>query len=346
MPDRWRDRAAAVSAALAEVFWDQRHGLYAVTSRRSRWWHRGTWHYWWQAHALDAAVDAFERETQEGVRRRVLDRILRHVDGILRRNGGDIRNDYYDDMAWMALALLRADEVAGAGTRPLVETLWAAIEGGWDERGGLRWRTSGAPYRNTPANGPAAILAARLGRDDWATRIAGWLHEHLVRADGVVADGVRDDGGVDETVWSYCQGLAVGAAVAVAGRGGDPAWTGRAERTAAAGCAAVTDAASGLWRPEGGHDGGLFRGVLARYLAEHALAAPDAAARDGSVEALVRNGDAVWRHRDPRGLVGEDWSRAPAGPVELSVHLSGVLLLEALARLERHGALPETGVAG
>lgn len=329
MPDRWADRADALSRALVEVYWDRRQGLYAVSSRRVPWWHRGAWHYWWQAHALDAAVDAFERSAEDGVRRR----IARHVHGILRRNGGDIRNDYYDDMAWMGLALLRADEVAGAGTRDLVDTLWAAIRGGWDERGGLRWRTGGSPYRNTPANGPAAILAARLGDDDWAERIAAWIHENLVDESGLVADGVRDDGSVDGTVWSYCQGLVVGADVAVAGLRGDPAWLDRAARTAAAGRAAVTDPASGIWRSEGGHDGGLFRGVLARYLGAYV-----AATGDGTVaESLARNGAAVWGHRDQRGLAGADWTRAPLGPVDLSVHLSGVLLLEALAGLERAG---------
>ena len=92
-------------------------------------------------------------------------------------------------MAWMAIALLRADEVAGADTGALVRELWADIRAGWDEQhGGIVWRRDDPrPYTNTPANAPSAILAARLHRRygdpadlDWARRIAGWLQETLV----------------------------------------------------------------------------------------------------------------------------------------------------------------------
>ena len=145
--------------------------------------------------------------------------------GILRRNGGRIVNRYYDDMAWMAIALLRAEEVAGADTGALVRELWADIRAGWDARhGGIVWRRDDPrPYTNAPANAPSAILAARLHRRygdpadlDWARRIADWLQATLVDPDsGIVWDGLHpaEDPGADRTLWTYNQGTVVGAEV-------------------------------------------------------------------------------------------------------------------------------------
>ena len=68
---------------------------------------RGEWHYWWQAHYLDAIVDAGLRhlraEDVAGAKRHA-----RQGDGLLAtirlRNRGRWVNDFYDDMAWLALA--------------------------------------------------------------------------------------------------------------------------------------------------------------------------------------------------------------------------------------------------
>ena len=68
-----------------------------------------SWHYWWQAHLLDILVDA-ETARPGSVGRDTVARLLR---GIHLRNLGRWTNDYYDDMAWLALALERADRVAG-----------------------------------------------------------------------------------------------------------------------------------------------------------------------------------------------------------------------------------------
>lgn len=66
-----------------------------------------TWHYWWQAHYLDCLVDA-ERRQSTKARRANISRTIR---GIRIRNHGNLtRNRYYDDKAWLALALGRVGE--------------------------------------------------------------------------------------------------------------------------------------------------------------------------------------------------------------------------------------------
>ena len=104
--------------------------------------------------------------------------------------------------------------------------------------------TTRGPTRTRPANGPAAILAARLHRRygdpadlDWARRIAGWLQETLVDpGSGIVWDGTHpyEDPSVDRTVWTYNQGTVVGAEVQLWQLTGDRVHLDRARRTATA----------------------------------------------------------------------------------------------------------------
>lgn len=327
----WSDQADAAQRVLTDAFWDGRRGLYRISPGRRL--PTPQWHYWWQAHALDATVDAAGRTRDPAVRARV----EAHIAGIVRRNGGRIPNDYYDDMAWMALALLRADEVAGVDTRGLVAELWAEIQQGWDARhGGIVWRR-GDTYTNTPANAPSAILAARLHRRhgaaadlDWARRICGWQQATLVDPEsGVVWDGIHPetDPGPMRDLHTYNQGTVVGAEVELFRLTGDREHLERARRTATAAVERFTDPGDGLLPPEGDKDGGLFKGILVRYLADLLVADPE---DDDRVRtALRRNGEAV--SRAAGRPVGADWRHPDGGDRSLSTHLSAVLLLEGLA---------------
>ncbi len=336
----WVERADVAQRTLVESFWDPGRGLYRVSPGR-RLLPTPQWHYWWQAHALDAAVDAVARAPDQATR----DRVDAHVAGVLRRNGGHIPNDYYDDMAWMALALLRADEVVGVPTGRLVSDLWAEIRGGWDgAHGGVVWRRDDT-YTNTPANAPSAILAARLHRRHgaagdlaWARRIADWQRATLVDPDtGIVWDGIHPgtDPGPSRELYTYNQGTVVGAEVELFLSTGDSVHLEQARRTAAAALDRFADRRTGLLPAEGAGDGGLFKGILARYLGELARADPDPDHEVTSrvLAVLRRNGEAVAAAGDRP--VGADWARPTDGDRSLSTHLSAVLLLEALAAADR-----------
>jgi predicted alpha-1,6-mannanase (GH76 family) len=334
----WQERADQVQRVLVDTFWDGRLGLFRATPRRRL--PALQWHYWWQAHALDASVDAV---TRAGATADV-GRVRAHIAGILRRNGGRIANDYYDDMAWMALALLRADEVAGVDTAVLVAELWSELRGGWDPRhGGIVWRR-GDTYTNTAANAPAAILAARLHRrhgraDDleWAGRIAAWQQATLVDPPtGIVWDGIHPetDPRPSRELYTYNQGTVIGAEVELFRRTGEREHLDRARRTAAAALDRFSDPGTGLFPPEGAGDGGLFKGILARYLGELARADPEphAPVTARTRAALSANGEAV--SAADAAAVGADWTRPTEGERSLSTQLSAVLILEALAASE------------
>ena len=341
----WERAADAAQGVLARSFWSRSHRLYRATPGRRPLPFLLRWDYWIQAQALDATVDAVARTGSTEVKQRV----AAHVAGILRRNGNRIPNRYYDDMAWMALALLRADEVAGVDTRPLVAALWSDIRAAWDdEHGGLVWRRADPrPYTNTPANAPSAILAARLHRRhgdradlDWARRISDWLHATLVDRDsGEVWDGIHPatDPGADRTLYTYNQGTVVGAEIELWRATGDRLHLDRARRTAGCALDRFADPYGGVFPSEGTGDRSVFKGILARYLGDlvHADPEPDGPVASRVRAALVAGGTPVAAAADHP--VGVDWRHPGQGPLSLGSQVSAVLLLEALAGLEHPG---------
>lgn len=269
--------------------------------------------YWWQAQLLDVLLDARKRAPSAIT----ASRATRLIAGQWLANRGRLRNDYYDDMEWMALALLRG------GRRRAAARLWRLIRAGWNDRhgGGIPWRVQQPYYKNTPANAPAAILAARLGDHQWATRIVDWMESVLIDVDtGEVLDGIdrKGDGAVDSRTFSYNYGTALAAELAVGRRE-------TAERIAKAGIALC--APDGILRAEGAGDGSLFKSIFARYLV--ALGGTEARS------VVLATAESFWSNRDSAGRFGQDPRSPPDGPVQLSAMVAGVTLVELAARIER-----------
>lgn len=252
----------------------------------------------------------------------------------------------YDDMEWMALALLRAWDSTGIEEyRQGSLDLWEDIKTAWNSHmgGGMAWNKNQPDYKNTPANGPACILAGRLhqrfhNEDDfvWAKRIYDWNMANLVDPEtGFVWDGMNrlGDGRIDKD-WrfTYCQGVIIGAAIELYKYTGDIAYVESAKRTAFAAKAQLTDPASGMLPDEGNGDCGLFKGILIRYIRELLRLQPDFAEM---ADLLKVNADTLWNDgRDPAtGLFSQSWKTRPDPVLDLSTHLSGIMLMEAVASL-------------
>ena len=116
------------------------------------------WDYWWQAHLVDCAVDAAVRAPSE-VR---TDRVDDLVRGVRTRNLTGWTNALYDDMAWLAVALNRADTLLGFDYREPLAVLTQRLYRAWapERGGGIPWRV-GSNFYNAPSNGPAGIVLAR-----------------------------------------------------------------------------------------------------------------------------------------------------------------------------------------
>lgn len=381
------ERSANDRAALAQENIVERHLMHAfglpltrlghiawpVPSIRRR---KGMWHYWWQAHLTDLLIDAaLHRPTPDAAR--TVDRMLR---GIRIRNLGRWTNDYYDDMAWLGLAAERAERHFQLGRSKAVQVLTGRMLDSWipQRGGGIPWRTLDL-FFNAPANGPAAILVARTGHTERAVAMCDWIDRCLVDPKThLIIDGITPtpEAGTDTTkfkkspeIYGYCQGVVLGAECEAYRATGDVVHVERIAR--------LLDAVEqhhlrdGVIPGGGGGDGGLFTGVLARYLA---LLATDL---DGDVPALPglreraarivnASADAVWANRteDSQGRIffGPNWSKPAQIPTssggdaqfvggavnssqiperDMSVQLSGWMALEAAAAVEL--GRPEVG---
>lgn len=250
----------------------------------------GAWHYWWQAHYVDCLVDTGRRELGtearpgtrfDGENRPSAGRLAsRLVTGIRLRNFFTYVNDYYDDMAWLALAATRLNELSLQLTskparlaRFAVRSLTKQLHKAHDPvlGGGLYWSRK-RDYKNTPVNGPAAAHFARLGELQIAGAVADWLRTELFDAEtGLYLDGIHPSTAdrdpelgrdVEAAIYTYNQGPILGALLKL----------GRPQDLIDA--ATLIDAigrhlhtpGQGL-RLEPGGDGSLFTGILCRYLA-------------------------------------------------------------------------------
>ncbi len=329
------DRAAAAERAVRDRHLRRVWGLPGTVLGRSGWppsasqrvhWH---WNYWWQAHLLDTLVDAQLRDPSPD-RLKLIDRF---VASVRLRNFGKWINDYYDDIAWLGLALQRVGHL-GLDVRGGLEAISSRLREGWTDEagGGIRWRV-GDDFKNAPANGPAAIFHAREGAEQHARGLTDWMTERLVDPEtGLVWDGLRvGSGELVKHIFTYCQGVYLGACLELSE-------VDRVEHVIHA--VAEHVAPNGVIRGQGDGDGGLFAGILARYLALAAPLLPSGVARD----LVIRSADACWTGatETPHGpLFSADWATpAPSLPLapdaperDLSVQISAWMLLEAAATL-------------
>ena len=360
MSGDWAGRAGTVEDAIRRRFVRRLAGVVPGTRiGRVRWprplvirpW---PWHYWWQAHLLDCLVDAHRRAPQPW---RAVE-----ISGLARtvrlRNFGSWTNDYYDDIAWFGLAVQRAGPLARRSTQPALTAITTRLRTGWTPAGGggIWWRR-GDNFKNAPANGPAAILAARTGDLEFAARITDWMTDTLVDPHtGLVRDGVRLNpdgtiGAVEATTYTYCQGVYLGACVELAERDGHPRWTDRAAILLVAISARMVGPDGVIPGFDDGGDGGLFNGILARYLADTAVRRPELAALAAPL--VLASAEAAWQGRidldhpiDGGPAFAPDWRRPARTPrpgvpeADLSVQLSAWMLLEAAARTASAAAPP------
>jgi predicted alpha-1,6-mannanase (GH76 family) len=344
----WAGRAAAAERAVhtRHLRWlwalpATRLGRVDWPTRPAQW--SAQWHYWWQAHLLDCTLDAYHRAPTQWRR----DTVAALVRGVRVRNITGWVNDYYDDIAWLGLALQRSAALAGVRKPVAEQAILRRLRSGRGPGGGMRWRV-GDDFVNVPATGPAAIFYARRGNLGIAASLVDWILEHLIDpSTGLVFDGARvnSDGSVrvvERAVYSYCQGVLLGACVELGIATGQPRWWQHAEATVQAVAEHLTD--GGVLRGHGGGDGGLFTGILARYLALAAMALPAAGSRSAGIAArlVLASAEAAWRNRgvaDGGPVFGPQWTvpARPPGPDlaerDLSVQLSGWMLLEAAAVL-------------
>jgi len=310
-----------------------------------------TFNYWPNAHALDVLLDAYIRTNNDATKGKMSELL----DGMKAKNGNTYINHFYDDMEWMTLACLRAYEATQDDRyKTTAQLLWNDIKGGWDDTwgGGIHWnKDKSKNYKNTPANAPAAIIAARMYQVthdaadlDWAKKIYQWQKTTLVDpASGLVWDGINREGnGAIDKNWkfTYSQGVFIGAGVELYKLTGEQAYITDALKTA-------NNALGGdftqnnILKSEGGGDGGLFKGILVRYLML-LITDGDISSTDKTKFAnfLKLNAETLWLQGTarPQVLFNTAWN-STATTTDMTTQLSGCMLIEAVTRLKVMGLI-------
>jgi predicted alpha-1,6-mannanase (GH76 family) len=303
--------------------------------------------YWWNAHMVDVMLDAFLRTNDTKYK----DRIKALINGIKDSNNGSYINDYYDDMEWLALASLRAYEATqDQQYLDLVALLWTDIQSGLNSNqgGGIAWRKSQMDYKNTPANAPAIIIASRLFRLqkktadlDLAKNLYSWLKSKLVdSSNGLVLDGINrnGDGQIDNWIFTYNQGVFIGAALELYKVTNEQIYLNDAIRTADYLSNDTQLLPGGIMKDEGNGDGGLFKGIFVRYLVllSKEVSVPQSK-REKYLGVIDFNAKTLYQKgiKRPAMIIGSDWTKTGGSTTDLSAQLSGLMLMEAAALLEK-----------
>jgi hypothetical protein len=311
--DEWRERAEVTFDAITSprlldakrhVFGTRRHVL-LVGSRSYE-------HLWPFAGAMSAVETLATLDGQKSARRhssalvdgldayRSGDAFASSVGPPLGR-GGEV---YYDDNAWVALALLHRHEreqderslALASGVLRFLVTGWTP-DASWQRPGGIRWKVS-TTSRNTCSNAPAAEVAALVHRHtgdptslDWAARIYDWVCGALRGPDDLYRDRIAPEGTVVPDIWTYNQGTMIGAGVLLAASTGDRRYLDDAHATAASALRRFD--LSTLLRP----NGPAFNAVFFRNL--FMLEGGDLGHEARAMAETY--GEAMWReHRDQR----------------------------------------------
>ena len=339
----WDKAADNSTGALTKLFWNAPNHYFNYDSNG-----KTDFHYWPQAHGLDVLIDAYIR-TGDSRYKTYFDQWL---EGVKKKNGNSFWNEYYDDMEWNALAILRAYQATkDTKYKDAVLQIWEYIKEGWNDNagGGITWKR-GEPSKNACSNGPACILAARLYQEfgdnenkEWATKIYGWQKNTLVNMNnGMVYDHINYQTGEIQMNWifTYNQGTFAGSAVELHKIFGEKSYLNDAVLVANYTISALVE--NSMLKSEGTGDGGLFKGIFIRYFTELIQQERlDLSDRKRYVQFMKYNAETLWNEGTTESsvLFGHNWRQKPGSTTGLTEQLSGCMLIEAMALLDKKGYL-------
>ncbi|MFD7879525.1 glycoside hydrolase family 76 protein [Streptomyces sp. NPDC059766] len=253
-----------------------------------------------------------------------------------------------DDSAWWAIAWIDAYDYTG-DSRYLDEAVTIAgyVQRYWDSGtcGGGVWWDRERTYKNAVTNGQYLWLTTALhqrlpGDTVWLQRArtaAAWYRSSgLIGSSGLVNDGLTascaNNGG---TVWSYNQGLAIGAFTELWRTTGDDSLltTARTLADAALSSPALTrdgvlTESCDLGTASCDDNQKQFKGVFVRNLADLARATGSAVYRSY----VQRQADTLWaQDRSALNALGERWAGAPPNQTDWRTQAGALAALTAAA---------------
>jgi predicted alpha-1,6-mannanase (GH76 family) len=342
----WNAAADSSSTKLVYAFWNASDSYFNSNNSGLK-----DFQYWPQAHALDVLIDAYKR-SNDNFYKATIDQ---WYDGVKKFNGNTFYNQYYDDMEWNALAMLRAYNVTLEDRFKTAATdVWKDIQTGWNTNagGGISWKKDQLYSKNACSNGPACILAARLYQQfgdandkEWALKIYDWEKEYLFNtANGAVYDNIDSRTGTVQKSWifTYNEGTFLGSALELYKITGEKGYLNDAVKAADYTLNNLVDSNDRLLKNEGNGDGGLFKGIFIRYFTQLILNPDlDAAVKKRYITFFKLNAETLWRQGNDKSLIlfGPYWKTKPGSTTDLTTQTSGAMLIEAAALLKSQNLL-------
>lgn len=342
-PNSWNAVAEQATQSLIKWFWNANGGYFNYNAGVAD---GPDYNYWPQAHALDVIIDAYIRTGSSTYSAM----FPLWFEGIKQKSGGTYWNNYYDDMCWIALTMVRLYEVTNE-QRYLTQAreMWKEVQSGWNEQvhgGGIAWKHDDPLARNACTNGPAALLGARLyqiTKDqtdlDWAVKIYQWERDVLFEpSSGLVHDGIDADGTKVSYGLTYGKGTFMGAGQELYHITGNETYLRDARKCASYTISNMIDSGSNVLRDEGTGDNGLFKGIFMRYFIKMILEpALEDNYRSFYARFLCHNALIIWTKGvdESSMLFSSDWTTPAESTTQLTSQTSACMTIEARAYYER-----------
>ncbi len=300
--------------------------------------------YWWIAHTLETLADAYQR-TRNTVYR---DRMKSIIAGIRKYNlyaAGTYHNDYYDDLEWLGLAAFNCyNATRDPEFLDAVHQIWTEIKTGY-ANGAMSWRKGcTTPCNNSIANSPAIILAVKLYQLEgnaadlqMAKDIHAWMKANVLNAQGGIWDAPNNMN--PDWQFSYNSGMFIGACLELSIVTGTQSYVDDGIK-ASEFMMNYRNYNGGVFflNEKGQGDGGLFKGIFAKWFTEFVrMANLTQAQRDRYLRVINFTSDYTWNNAVNKTsfLISPDWGALPSGTIDLSTQTSGVHLFEAAASLNK-----------
>jgi predicted alpha-1,6-mannanase (GH76 family) len=253
-------------------------------------------------------------------------------------NPAGFLNGYYDDEGWWALGWIQAYDVTND-----TQYLTTAVDIFENMKNGSTtpcsngtsgiWWDKAETYVNAIANGlylsVAAHLANRMSNKQYYLDIAlnqwTWFQKSgMINSQNLINDGLKNCSNNGGTIWSYNQGVILGALVELNQASPNPAYITKATTIAKAAIANLSDSSDVLHdpcEPNCGGDGNQFKGIFMRNLQKLQSASPDS----GFLKSIGANAASIWGYdRNSANEFSVVWSGPFVAPANASTQSSAM----------------------
>lgn len=305
--------------------------------------------YWYNAHVMDVLVDGYNRTKDE----KYVSLMKDLLSGIKLKNWGTYWKVYVDDMDWLGISCMNAyDATKDAEFKEVADYILTEIKKAHTDvlGGGLQWRFDQPNAKHACSTAPGAIVALRMYAIDkkeedltFAKQLYEWQTNKLLDPNTfLVWDNIRiNDNGVTEVkkdwTFTYNVGTYIGMASGLYEATKEKQYLDAAVKSAHASITNSLMVSDGMFKETGDHDGGLFKGILIRYLTELYFISDVPISSKKEIEGFITNNATILHEKGtsppPTVFASSDWSVRPERAHDLSTQLSAMKLVEAIAKL-------------